>query len=297
MNRRAATSGEAERRTFGLAEAPRCHQGDTWLSLGTVWDPLGTASSHFARPTTIAPQFLSKSFVQQGLTSGLGRASAPSRGFIPVLATVKSELLIVLTGVDGAKAVSAERTHWQAKGRVQQSAAGRGRASSCGWPEVRRGLAHEIIDVSSDSNRSETESERQLIDQLIAQRRAQRCAEEFVSTRMSATSSVSNDSNAERDVEYDAEGFATEPEIDFSQETESEAEPQLGHEAESRYASAAETSSSAPSDADLFDKGLLCPHAHYFSGSAGKYEAFCEKYDIPADVFLHRSLPAPARDQ
>ncbi|KAI8527607.1 hypothetical protein RHMOL_Rhmol12G0088500 [Rhododendron molle] len=150
------------------------------------------------------------------------------------------------------------------------------------------GLAHEVMDVSSDSDHSETEFERQLINQLIAQRRAQRRAEESVSTRMSATSAVSNDSNAEKDFEYDAEGYATEPEINFLVETESESEPQMGHEAQSRFTSEAEASTSALKDDDLFDKGLLCPYAHYFSGDTAEYEAFREKYGIPADVYLHR---------
>lgn len=85
---------------------------------------------------------------------------------------------------------------------------------------------------------------------------------------------MSDDSNAERDYEYAADDFLTELEINFTPETESDTEPRMGYEAESRFGSGAEASTSAPSDADLFDKGLLCPHAHYFSGEPGEYEAF-----------------------
>lgn len=61
--------------------------------------------------------------------------------------------------------------------------------------------------------------------------------------------------------------------------------------------SGAETSTSAPNDADLFDKGLLCPHAHYFCGEPGEYDAFCQKYNIPDDVFLHRVKSSEKRDK
>jgi hypothetical protein len=105
---------------------------------------------------------------------------------------------------------------------------------------------------------------------------------------MSATSPTSEDSNAERDHEYAPGEFNTEPEITYTAETESEPEPRVGNEAESRFSSGAEASSSSQKDDDLFDKGRLCPHAHYFNGEAAEYEAFCQKYHIPDDVFLNR---------
>lgn len=105
---------------------------------------------------------------------------------------------------------------------------------------------------------------------------------------MSATSPTSDDLNAERDYEYVDDEFATDPEISFTPSTESDAEPQMGQEAEARFTSGAEASTSAHSDNDLFDKGLLCPHAHYFSGESEEYEEFCHKYNIPANVVLHR---------
>ncbi|KAI8558877.1 hypothetical protein RHMOL_Rhmol04G0130300 [Rhododendron molle] len=106
---------------------------------------------------------------------------------------------------------------------------------------------------------------------------------------MSATSPASGDSNAERDFEYAADDdYITEPEINFTPEIESDAEPRMGHEAQSRFTTRAEASTSASSDADLFDNGLLCPHAHYFSGGASEYKAFCHKFNIPANVYLHR---------
>lgn len=71
----------------------------------------------------------------------------------------------------------------------------------------------------------------------------------------------------------------------------------MGHEAESRFASGVEASTSAPSDADLFDKGSLCPYAHYFSGVPGEYEAFRRKYNIPDDVLLHRVKSMEIKDR
>lgn len=111
------------------------------------------------------------------------------------------------------------------------------------------------------------------------------------------TSPASDDSNAERDYEYAEDDFLIDPKIKFTLETESDSEPPMGHEAESRFASGAEASMLAPSDADLFDKGLLCPHAHYFSGEPGEYEAFCQKYNIPDNVFLHRVKSNEIRDK
>lgn len=90
------------------------------------------------------------------------------------------------------------------------------------------GLAHEVIDVSSDSEHSKTESKRQLIRTLLEERRNSNRASASTSTRMSATSPVSDDSNAEKDFEYADDEFLTEPEIEFSLEAESEAEPRRG---------------------------------------------------------------------
>lgn len=81
---------------------------------------------------------------------------------------------------------------------------------------------------------------------------------------MSATSPAIDDSNTERDYEYADDEFLTESEIFFSSSTESE--PQRGQEAKARFTFGAEASTSAQSDDDLFDKGLLCPHSHFFSG-------------------------------
>lgn len=95
------------------------------------------------------------------------------------------------------------------------------------------GLAHEVIDISSDSADSDTESEHRLLRTLLERRRERNRPAESFSSRMSATSPASDDSNAERDYEYAAAGYITEPEIVFTPETESEDEPRMGHEAES----------------------------------------------------------------
>ncbi|KAI8560817.1 hypothetical protein RHMOL_Rhmol04G0285500 [Rhododendron molle] len=97
--------------------------------------------------------------------------------------------------------------------------------------------------------------------------------------------SDSSDSNAERDHEYDG-GFNTEPEISFTSSTHSDTEHELGPEAESRFRSGAEAQTSsrsmpseAPSEdrevADLYERGQVCPHAHFFSGQPEEYENFC----------------------
>lgn len=114
---------------------------------------------------------------------------------------------------------------------------------------------------------------------------------------MSVTSPASDDSNAERDHEYAADDYLTDPEIVFTPETKFDAEPRMGQEAESRFAPGAEASTLASIDVDLFDKGLLCPHAHYFSGKPGEYEAFCHKYGIPDDVLLTRVKSDEIRDK
>lgn len=64
-----------------------------------------------------------------------------------------------------------------------------------------------------------------------------------------------------------------------------------------RFTSGAKASTFARSDDDLFDKGLLCPHAHYFSGKLGEYEEFCHKYNIPDDVVLHHVKSTKIKDK
>lgn len=92
---------------------------------------------------------------------------------------------------------------------------------------------------------------------------------------------MSDDLDAKRE-------FNTTPEITLTPSTVSEADPQRGYEAESRFNSGAEASTSALKDVDLFDKGRLCPHAHFFSGDPEEYQNFCREYDIRADVMLNR---------
>lgn len=121
------------------------------------------------------------------------------------------------------------------------------------------GLAHEVIDVSSDSDGLENDSDRELINTLLERHRNRIQASTSISTRMSATSPTSDDSNAKRDYEYADNKFITEPKISFTPSTESKAEPQMGQEAEPTFNSGAEALTSARSDDDLFDKGLLCP--------------------------------------
>ncbi|KAI8560437.1 hypothetical protein RHMOL_Rhmol04G0255100 [Rhododendron molle] len=77
---------------------------------------------------------------------------------------------------------------------------------------------------------------------------------------MSTTSPASGDSNPEKDFEYAADDdYNTEPEIIVTRETESEAEPRMGQEAESRFTSGAEASTSAPSDDDLLIRASCAP--------------------------------------
>lgn len=114
---------------------------------------------------------------------------------------------------------------------------------------------------------------------------------------MSVTSPASDDLNAERDYEYADDEFLTKPEISFSPSTESEAVPQRGHKAESRFTSGAEALTSAWSDDDLFDKGQLCPHAHFFNGEPGEYEEFFCRYHISVDVVLSRVKSNEIKDE
>lgn len=77
--------------------------------------------------------------------------------------------------------------------------------------------------------------------------------------------------------------------ISFSSSTASEAE--------SRFNSGAEALSSAPNDANLFDKGRLCPHAHFFTSDEEEYQKFRQIYEIPDDVMLNRVRSGQIRDK
>lgn len=68
-----------------------------------------------------------------------------------------------------------------------------------------------------------------------------------ISSIASNLSNDSQDSNAEHDNEYREGEFNTEPKISFTQSTHFEAEPQRGPEADSRFRSQAEASTSAQS--------------------------------------------------
>lgn len=92
---------------------------------------------------------------------------------------------------------------------------------------------------------------------------------------------MSDDLNAKRE-------FNTTPEITLTPSILSEADPQRGYKAESRFDSGAEASTSALKDANLFDKGRLCPHAHFFSGDLEEYQNFYREYDIRADMMLNQ---------
>ncbi|KAI8550786.1 hypothetical protein RHMOL_Rhmol06G0134200 [Rhododendron molle] len=81
----------------------------------------------------------------------------------------------------------------------------------------------------------------------------------------------------------------------------------MGPEAESRFNSQAEatTSRSVPSEApsedreiaDLFERGQVCPHAHYFSGQPNEYENFCRTYNIPDDVVISQVASNKIREK
>ncbi|KAI8559770.1 hypothetical protein RHMOL_Rhmol04G0199900 [Rhododendron molle] len=163
------------------------------------------------------------------------------------------------------------------------------------------GLAHQVIEISSNSESSGDASEELFIREYLERRRSRRQTSSIASNM-----SDGSDSNAERDYEY-GDGFNTEPEISFSQSTHFDTEHELGPEAESRFNSQAEvtTSRSAPSEApfedreiaDLFEKGQVCPHAHYFSGQPNEYEDFCRTYDIPDDVVISQVASNKIRDK
>lgn len=110
------------------------------------------------------------------------------------------------------------------------------------------------------------------------------------------TSPASDDSNAEQNYEYADDEFMTEPEISSTLSTEFEAEPYRGKEAKTRFTSGAEALTSARSDDNLFNKGLLCPHTHYFSGVPKENEKFCRLYHIPADVVLSQVKSSEIKD-
>ncbi|KAI8572199.1 hypothetical protein RHMOL_Rhmol01G0179200 [Rhododendron molle] len=118
--------------------------------------------------------------------------------------------------------------------------------------------------------------------------------------------SDSSDSNAERDYEY-VEGFNTEPEISFTSSMHLDAKPELGPEAESKFNVQAEatTSQSVPNEApsedkeidDLYERGQVCPYAHFFSGQPDEYEDFCRTYNILDDVVISRVASNRIRDK
>ncbi|KAI8530297.1 hypothetical protein RHMOL_Rhmol11G0045600 [Rhododendron molle] len=106
--------------------------------------------------------------------------------------------------------------------------------SLCGAPGVTprlgtAGLAHPIIVISSDSESLGDDSADLCIRKYLERRRS-RCQTSSTASNMSD----SGDSIAERDYEY-GRSFATEPEISFTPSTHSDAEPELGPEAESRF--------------------------------------------------------------
>ncbi|KAI8571318.1 hypothetical protein RHMOL_Rhmol01G0110300 [Rhododendron molle] len=148
-------------------------------------------------------------------------------------------------------------------------------------------LAHQVIVISSNSKSSGDGSEELFIREYLDRRRSRRQASSISSNMLG-----SSDSNAERDHEYDG-GFDTEPEITFTPTTNI-AEPKLGPEAESRFNSQAEatTSRSAPSEApsedreiaDLFERGQVCPHAHYFSGQVASNRIRAKREHRPEHI-------------
>ncbi|KAI8555364.1 hypothetical protein RHMOL_Rhmol05G0169200 [Rhododendron molle] len=158
-----------------------------------------------------------------------------------------------------------------------QSSARDRSSSSFGLPQIAHqillkfpGLAHPIIVISSDSESSGGNSGDLFIREYL-ERRSRRQASSIASNM-----SGSSGSNAERDHEYDG-SFNTEPDITFTPSTNSDAEHELGPEAESKFRPQAEATTSTgpkPSDtssenrevADLYERGQVCPHAHYFSG-------------------------------
>lgn len=98
-----------------------------------------------------------------------------------------------------------------------------------------------MIVISSDSEGSGDDSGELIIREYLERHRS-RCQTSSIASNMTFDT---NDSNAERVYEYGADRFNTEPEISFTPSTHSKAEPQLGSEAESRFHSNAESTSSA----------------------------------------------------
>lgn len=49
--------------------------------------------------------------------------------------------------------------------------------------------------------------------------------------------------------------------------------------------------------ADLYEKGQVCPHAHYFSGDPQVYQNFCREFNIPTDVMLYRMASDRIKDK
>lgn len=164
-----------------------------------------------------------------------------------------------------------------------------------------------MIVISSDFESSGDDSGDLLIWEWLVRSRSRR-QNSSVASNMSVDSNMSEDSNAERDYEYEGDEFLTEPEIMFSLSTPSEVESQRGPEAESRFNSGAEASTSVQSRcdaapvvdkevADLYERGQVCPHAHFFSGDLGEYKSFCREYNIPDDVVVSRVANDQIKDK
>lgn len=79
-------------------------------------------------------------------------------------------------------------------------------------------------------------------------------------------------------------------------EAESRLRSQVGATTSSRSAPV-ETSSDNREFTDLFERGQVCPHAHYFSGRPDEYDNFCRTYNIPADVVVHQVASNRIRDK
>ncbi|KAI8530794.1 hypothetical protein RHMOL_Rhmol11G0087000 [Rhododendron molle] len=125
---------------------------------------------------------------------------------------------------------------------------------------------------------------------------------------MSVASNMFEDSNAERDFKYGDGEFFTNPEISFTPSTPSEANPQRGMEAESKFRSGAEASTSAQSEhdvgvgedrqvADLYKKAQVCPHTHFLNGYPEEYRNFCRVYGIPDNVVISRVTSDQIKDK
>ncbi|KAI8538299.1 hypothetical protein RHMOL_Rhmol09G0091500 [Rhododendron molle] len=90
--------------------------------------------------------------------------------------------------------------------------------------------------------------------------------------------------------------------------TPSKANSQRGLEAESRFRfeAKAKTSTSAQSGCDvepvvdkkvavLYERGQVCPHAHFFNGEPKEYENLCQEYSILGDMVVSQVAAAKLR--